>query len=459
VSVNRNASLVVVGAGVILVVSLVAAGVTAAVGQSVPIELWVSGAAITGLIGGLLIPPPGAELEDLATLAVAIVHGSAARAAEERIAKASGTSAITQVARQLREDQRAAIHDARGSGPAAGAVIDAAVASVEAALASAQVSPEDRDAVMRAARQARPPAEDVVMWGAAGLRARNYFDWAKVAVLLAAFAATLLLAVTSAGGNAEILFVFAGAAGGALIGLFATPPSVRRETPREREALAATTTASVQSTGTDAASPGTPAAQPDGGEEALAATTTAPVQSTETDATSQRTPAAQPDGGEGSSRRVFTWIGLIAGLTLLFLLIALLPSLLPKWGNTGGAGFLHYSSLVLLLASAGSLAGAATQAVQKRPGWFRRAVIWLVSGTLTAVLGGFASFGVGVAQAHFTKPTADCVAFFTQLDQLVEDEPLAIAADAAANDSRSKPCKFNPNTASGMNILEQLKAK
>lgn len=95
---------------------------------------------------------------------------------------------------------------------------------------------------------------------------------------------------------------------------------------------------------------------------------------------------------------------MIAAVALLVWLVGLLASSLPRWGHTGGIQFLHYSSLLLLLASAGSLAGAAVQATKKRPGWFKRALLWLVPAVATAALGGLASFGAGVAQAHVTKP-------------------------------------------------------
>jgi hypothetical protein len=101
----------------------------------------------------------------------------------------------------------------------------------------------------------------------------------------------------------------------------------------------------------------------------------------------------------------------------------------------------------LILASAGSLTGAAVQATKKRPGWLKRALLWLGPAIVTAALGGLASFGAGIAQARYAKPSADCVALFSELDQLVEDESVKLAAAAAADDTRSKLCQLYPTKA------------
>jgi hypothetical protein len=112
-----------------------------------------------------------------------------------------------------------------------------------------------------------------------------------------------------------------------------------------------------------------------------------------------------------------------------------LLALLPRATTTGTQGF-HWGSVAAIAAAIGFAAFALTRPSGKRERWFLAALV-------TAVLSLMGDTASGFAVDRLTKHPAstDCVSFYVQLDELVDDEPISVAQQALNGDPRTRLCR------------------
>ena len=138
----------------------------------------------------------------------------------------------------------------------------------------------------------------------------------------------------------------------------------------------------------------------------------------------------QPDG-----RRV-AWIAAIAGIGLLAIVTLLvLLAVLPRATSQGAQAF-HWGSLGLVVATVAFAAFAFTRPPGKQKGWVLAAVVSAI-----LAMGGNTASGFFVARLTEHSTPRDCLAFFVQLDQLIDDEPGLMADPSILHDPRTATCR------------------
>lgn len=270
----------IVGVSVALVVTIVGASTIAALGHGVPKELWAIGGALSGALVGILVPSPRLASGGEATPAAAgyATHNAAVEAARSKAAeieKAAGAkpeeaagarAALRLVERQGKELKTTLASTAMASSVKEGGQAHRAAAEavelqrvgLEEVTRAARESPEDLE--LRAAKAVREAAHEAASKAAPGaaLRAPGWFaavktitSEAKIFVPLLLFGVALTLGVLMGLGAihaqpcpkeakscsyyagttkqaANALIALASAAGGALLGVFATSPGASK---------------------------------------------------------------------------------------------------------------------------------------------------------------------------------------------------------------------------------------
>lgn len=277
---GRAYTLAIVGVGTALVVTLIGASTIAALGHQVPKELWAIGGALSGALVGILVQAPRLASGGEATPAAAgyKTHNAAVEAARSKaaeIVKAAGATpeqmAGARVALQRVERQGAELKTKLAStamvtagnedGQAHRAAADAVQlqrVALEDVTTKANESPADPE--LQAAKEVHEAAHEAAS-KAAPTAARREPGWfaavktitaeAKIFVPLILFAVALALGVLLGLGvihaqpcppkatncsyyagttkqAANALIALASAAGGALIGVFATSPGASK---------------------------------------------------------------------------------------------------------------------------------------------------------------------------------------------------------------------------------------
>jgi hypothetical protein len=270
----------IVGVSLALVVTLIGASTIAALGHQVPKELWAIGGALGGALVGILVPSPRLASGGEATPAAAAytTHNAAVEAARGKVAeieKSAGAApeqaAGAKEALQLVEQQAgelkhklasmaivASVNEGGQAHRAAADAVQLQRGAFETATKAAHNAPEDLK--LRAAKEVHEAAHEAAS-KAAPAAAQREPGWfaavktitaeAKIFVPLILFAVALTLGVLLGLGAihaqpchpeekscayyagttkqaANALIALASAAGGALLGVFATSPGASK---------------------------------------------------------------------------------------------------------------------------------------------------------------------------------------------------------------------------------------
>jgi hypothetical protein len=270
----------ILGVGAALVVTLIGASTIAALGHQVPKELWAIGGALSGALVGILVPSPRLASGGEATPAAAAytTHNAAVEAARGKAAEieksagvepeqAAGAKAALQIVEQQGGELKhklastAMTASANEGGQAHSAAANAVQLqrdALEAVTRAAHNSPEDLE--LQAAKEVHEAAHEAasIAAPAAAQRPPGWFAAvktitaeAKIFVPLILFAVALTLGVLLGLGAihaqpcpaqakscayyagttkqaANALIALASAAGGALLGVFATSPGASK---------------------------------------------------------------------------------------------------------------------------------------------------------------------------------------------------------------------------------------
>jgi hypothetical protein len=140
-----------------------------------------------------------------------------------------------------------------------------------------------------------------------------------------------------------------------------------------------------------------------------------------------------PPGESHSSRLRRLWsvaLAIVVGVAVV--LLALIASFISTSAKSLGLHALQFGAGVFLLLSLGFVVAAVKQP-ERRDRWVAGAV-------LNAVLGVALAIGAGAAKDRFAPPKPDCAALYSQLVEIVIHEKPAVAEEAAGSDPRNSAC-------------------